>query len=342
MRNRGRGWGQGLQAAVAIVAATALLVSCSGDDPDPSGNPDPSQSEGSQSQSQPPDGPQTGTVTSLACWGDSLTAGSGGDGTTYPDVLAELTGLDVFNGGVPGERSAGIAAREGGQPAETTVVGGSIPAEGGVEVKFGGDVVIIRDEGTLDGTLMDVHGVLTKDQTRVKGAYTFTRDEGGDPVEVPDGTPFITDIGEANRDAGTIIWAGHNDIRLGGGQELLDNIATMVDYVEDGGNYLVLGLSNGTGAEKDTPFYQEGVEFVNPALEEAYGPDHYLDVRRWLIDEGLDAAGIEATDQDETDIANDVPPTSLRDPSAQGHLNAEGYRVLAEYIRDFIAEQGWI
>lgn len=346
MRNRGRGWGRGLQAAIATAAAAALLVGCSGDDPDPSGDPDPSQSQSqsqseSQGQSQPPDGSQ-GMVTSLACWGDSLTAGSGGDGTTYPDVLAELTGLDVFNGGVPGERSAGIAAREGGRPAETTVVGGSIPAEGGVEVKFGGDVVIIRDEGTLDGTLMDVHGVLTKDQTKVKGKYTFTRDDSGDAVEVPDGTPFITDISVEFQDAGTIIWAGHNDIRLGGGQQVLDNIASMVAHVEEGGHYLVLGLSNGTGAEEGTPFYQEGIEFVNPALEEAYGPDHYLDVRQWLIDDGLAAAGMEATAQDETDLANDVPPTSLRDPSAQGHLNAEGYRVLAEYIRDYITELGWI
>lgn len=339
MSSGGRGWGRGLRAAVSAVAAATLLVSCGGGDPEPTTEPDGTQAQTQPSQS---DAPAAGPVTSLVCWGDSLTAGSGGDGTTYPDTLADLTGLPVFNGGVPGERSAGIAARQGGQPAPTTVVGGSIPAEGGVEVKFGGDVVIIRDEGTLTGTLMDIHGVLSKDQSKVKGKYTFTRDEPGDAVEVPPDTPFITDISTEYQDAGVIIWAGHNDVRLGGGQQALDNIAKMVDYVDEGGHYLVLGLSNGTGAEEGTPFYQEGIEMVNPTLEETYGPDHYLDVRRWLIDEGLAAAGLEPTEQDKLDIANDVPPTSLRDPSAAGHLNADGYRVLAEYIQSVLTERGWI
>lgn len=334
MRTRGRGWSRGLRVVVAMAAAAAL-VGCSGGGADPSDDPAQTQGRGDS-----PGGTQAGAVTSLATWGDSLTAGSGGDGTTYPDVLADLTGLPVFNGGVPGERSAGVAAREGGQPAPITVAGGEIPAEGDVEVELG-DVVVIRDQGTLEGTLMGVHGVLSKDQSRTFGKYTFTRDEAGDPVEVPDGTPFITDVGVDNQNAGAIIWVGHNDIVKGNEDVVLDNIASMVDYVKDSGNYLVLGLSNGTGAEKGTPFYKTGIEMVNPALEEAYGPDHYLDVRRWLIDEGLQAAGIEPTEQDERDIANDVPPTSLRDPNAAGHLNADGYRVLAGYIYDFLSEKGW-
>lgn len=286
------------------------------------------------------DGP--GSPAALACWGDSLTYGSGGDGTTYPDVLAALSGLPVFNGGVPGERSAGIAAREGGAPAATTVVGGSVPATGGVEVTFDDDVVIIRDAGTLAGTLMNVHGVLSRDRTGYVGTYTFTRDVAGEAVQVPSGSPFITDISETYQDAGVIIWAGHNDIRLGGGQQVIDNIATMVEHVDDTGRYLVLGLSNGTGAERGTDFYREAVGTVNPALQAAYGPDHYLDVRRWLIEDGMAAAGLELTAQDERDIVNDIPPSSLRNVNTAGHLNATGYRVLAQYIYEYISAQGWL
>lgn len=50
-------------------------------------------------------------VPQIASYGDSLTAGSNGGGTTYPGVLANLTGGNVFNGGVPGETAAEIKAR---------------------------------------------------------------------------------------------------------------------------------------------------------------------------------------------------------------------------------------
>lgn len=50
--------------------------------------------------------------TKIACWGDSLTAGAGaGAGNSYPDVLAQLSGFAVYNGGINGDRSFQIAAR---------------------------------------------------------------------------------------------------------------------------------------------------------------------------------------------------------------------------------------
>lgn len=49
---------------------------------------------------------------SVAAWGDSLTAGNeDGTGTTYPGVLAGLTGKSVLNGGVGGDTSTQIATR---------------------------------------------------------------------------------------------------------------------------------------------------------------------------------------------------------------------------------------
>ena len=47
----------------------------------------------------------------IACWGDSLTEGAGGDGVTYPGVLAELTGRFLFNGGVGGWPARPIGSR---------------------------------------------------------------------------------------------------------------------------------------------------------------------------------------------------------------------------------------
>ena len=60
----------------------------------------------------------TGASTNIAAWGDSLTSGNqDGTGTTYPAVLAGLSGYYVFNGGVSGDTSAQIAANMLAQPA---------------------------------------------------------------------------------------------------------------------------------------------------------------------------------------------------------------------------------
>jgi acyl-CoA thioesterase-1 len=50
----------------------------------------------------------------ILAFGDSLTAGIGGSGFDYPQRLAQLTGHDVVNAGVPGDTSAQGRARLGG------------------------------------------------------------------------------------------------------------------------------------------------------------------------------------------------------------------------------------
>ena len=50
--------------------------------------------------------------TTIAFWGDSLTFGTGSYGNSdYPSVFSNLTGLNVWNGGVPGETSTEIKTR---------------------------------------------------------------------------------------------------------------------------------------------------------------------------------------------------------------------------------------
>jgi len=47
----------------------------------------------------------------VAAWGDSLTAGVGGAGVSYPTVLGQLIHATVFDGGEGGDTSTVIAAR---------------------------------------------------------------------------------------------------------------------------------------------------------------------------------------------------------------------------------------
>ena len=63
----------------------------------------------------------------IVCWGDSLTYGTGGEGVTYPSVLADETGLTVYNYGVCGEKADQIAVRMGLYPMTTGAF--TIPAE---------------------------------------------------------------------------------------------------------------------------------------------------------------------------------------------------------------------
>src|ERR1035437_2659914 len=57
----------------------------------------------------------------IAAWGDSLTAGAGGAGVTYPNALqTDLSGRSVYNGGVGGETSTQIETR---MVADTTKAG---------------------------------------------------------------------------------------------------------------------------------------------------------------------------------------------------------------------------
>lgn len=58
--------------------------------------------------------PYDGASRSVSCWGDSMTLGVGtGEAGAYPNVLANLTGLSVYNMGGASETSLQIATRQG-------------------------------------------------------------------------------------------------------------------------------------------------------------------------------------------------------------------------------------
>jgi hypothetical protein len=95
----------------------------------------------------------------IATWGDSMTSGAGGGGTTYQSVLAAALGRSVYNGGVGGEGSTSIAARQGGVPTLLTVAGNQIPASGSVAVTARSvSPLTSQGPGVLAGTLAGVQG----------------------------------------------------------------------------------------------------------------------------------------------------------------------------------------
>jgi hypothetical protein len=102
----------------------------------------------------------------IACWGDSLTAGAGSGNiltSSYPARLGVYADRTVYNGGREGERSGGIAARQQGVPARTAVERVTIPASGFVDVQFSDEVFFRTGPRSLvAGTLKGVAGEMAR------------------------------------------------------------------------------------------------------------------------------------------------------------------------------------
>jgi hypothetical protein len=270
----------------------------------------------------------------IACSGESLTAGSGGSGTTYPAVLSALTGRTVYNLGVGGETSATIAGRTGGRPWLATVAGNEIPASGGVTVTLAGDEGIAvaplvgGSAGVNPVTIAGVTGTLSLSS----GVYTFTRTTAGDAVPVQWAAPVIT-YSIANRRADiTIMWWGQNGGYNGDPAVLIgQQRATIEALTPLDKRWLVLGIPTGTAASQAA---------IETALLQQYGR-RFVNVRQLMATTAaLDEAGITPTSQDTTDIAAGTIPTSLRVDST--HFNAAGYTVLAGRVYDRLQEMGWL
>lgn len=286
----------------------------------------------------------TGTVSpkivsgpDIVCWGDSMTAGAGGGGTTYPGVLATLTGRTVHNAGVGGETSVSICARSGATPYICNVSGGVIPASGGVTITFepiNGQVPapllqnIAQETPRMPGSLAGVPGTISySGPTPINdgsGVYTFTRTTAGSAVTADRPTPYYTDWSWDRRNDVWIIWIGQN-----GPSETRahTDAAAMIQHMQAlEKRFLVIPKPTSTDADDSAWF-------------ELYGRRVVM-ARKYLVDYGLEDAGITPTAQDLTDISNGVVPTSLRYDAV--HWTADGYTILANLIHKRMQELRWI
>jgi lysophospholipase L1-like esterase len=261
----------------------------------------------------------------IAAWGDSWTSGIGAaTGNSYPDQLAALTGRIVFNGGVSGQTSDQIVARQGGAPALLTLPDDSMPGSGAVTVQDQSTFPVSTEgPGPITGTLQGIHGALSYD-----GSLVFQRDAAGSAVAVPAQSPFIPDTfgreGQIN-----VFWIGGNNFYEP--EVVKSDIAGAVAFLTTG-RFVVLGVLNGGSVPIGTYSY-DLITQLNADLADIY-PDNFIDIRRILIeryDPGLP--------QDVQDHDDDVPPTSLRNDDQ--HPNDAGYAVVAQAVAAFIEQEGW-
>ncbi len=263
-------------------------------------------------------------------WGDSLTAGAGGGGTTYPKVCAEELGISNYlNAGVGGETANTIACRNGANNMIIPV--GDVNGDytiGKLKDAYGTNILPLR-QGNGGNTInpITINGyecTLTLSQTSPTDAnavYTISGYEG-EAIKYP----IPCKMSGCDLSAGiSVIFVGQNGPSL---EQRLSIIDSMISKTN--GKYVILTLSSGT---------EEQMKTQEATMLSKYG-NHLFKTREMLSKYGLSMCGITPTSEDETAIANGSVPPSLRFDSV--HLNANGYTALGKMLASHIRSLGYV
>jgi hypothetical protein len=274
------------------------------------------------------------TIQSLQvdCYGDSLTAGAGGGGTTYVSVLSSLLGGDytVNNLGVGGEKVQTIGARQGGIPAildnDVSIPTDTTPVSIGTLADSGLGSVWDASNVTplLQGTTALVNPVfidgLECNLTYSASTYYLARVTPGTAKTLYAGTPvYFKSSKENNSNFVQIIYVGTNG-DWADETELIEQINAFLKF-SNTKKFIVIGLH----------FYYPSITnaVLESAMVKAFG-NKYFNSRLYFVTNALEDAGITPTAQDIIDIAAGDAPDSLRSDSI--HFNSAGYTVLGTKI----------
>lgn len=255
----------------------------------------------------------------FVAWGDSLTQGAGGGGTTYINVLAKHFGATHYNGGAGGENPSLIACRAG---ANTFY----IPANQIPHTPFTG-------EFEFGGGSLFTSSASANIPVQVNGeSYTMIRDSSGKYAisGLTDVAPYprpVTLTQQHSKGKITVIWIGTNSGRT------YEEIYPWVDRIIatlPNENYIVLGLTYHTDAA--------ALVSTNAHLKERYG-SKFIDIRDKVLRYGLAQAGLTATTEDQVAISSGLIPPSLLNDNV--HFNATGYTVIGGFLIDKVYALGY-
>ena len=267
-------------------------------------------------------------TTDLCFWGDSLTAGAGGSGTSYPNVCASELGITSFkNCGVGGENANTIACRQGGD--SLILKPGNVNEYSLSELTdiYGTQCNPLRQgSGSNSVNPIYINGVkctLSISQTSTtdpNAKYTITG--YNEPLLAETSVKFAgCDI----KSKITIIFVGQNGPGLA---ERLSIIDSMISKIND--KYIVMGLSSGSTTSRSDEESQ---------MLSKYGV-HYFNTRNMLSKYGMSMMNLTPTTSDVNEMSKGEVPSSLRSDSV--HLNANGYTALGKMLAQKIRACGYV
>lgn len=281
-----------------------------------------------------------GNLPSITCWGDSLTAGVGGNGVTYTGELRKLIKLDVYNMGVGGEDTITIACRQGARQMmvnNITIPSNSEKVEIGRYNKFFDNynkVINPLRQGSAGINNCFIEGVEGKllveqtDSVSDDAVFYFERLEKGKEVQINKPTPIITNGSINRKNDITIIFIGQN----GGYTDIDDLVAQQKSMISYTGHdkYIILGLTSGTSEQRE--------ELENRMIRE-YG-DKYINLRKYLSEDGIKDAGLNPTEKDIEEMNQGIVPESLRSDTIHG--NSYYYELVGKKLYNKIIELNYL
>ncbi len=309
----------------------------------------------------------------IVCWGDSLTLGSSGN-ISYPSVLktyletyftdiydfrstvpnaADFARLDwddykvsvpVVNMGAGAEDSYTVLGRSGSVPyvlAEDV----TIPAEPEpVEVKLvsdGGQKVTPLTGGSagvnpvyigeVEGTLSLVAG-----SSASKNKYFFTRSEAGEETDMVKGTLIETQATYEYTDYIHVVCIGtYGTFKKPA--ELVSQVKELLSrQTGNADRFIVLGPCAVRGQE----FSARSMNAIDTAMMQAFG-SRYINVRKYLIGDGLRDAGISPTKKDNAAIKAGKVPVSFLVTEKGLELNGRAYTLIGKLVYERMESLGY-
>ena len=272
-------------------------------------------------------------------------------GWTYPDTLQYYTGMDVYNLGVSGETSYEIATREGGL---TMFVVKNVTVKAGKSVEISivdadGNSVMLDNFNGYGGdnnqaeNLVYINDQLFQLEKRDEKLYikTYGNTQKGS-VKLKKGMQVTTQAAhDVNADI-LVIQMGSN----GGWDSYDELIAQYQAMIEKSGTqcYIIIGDTDNPTEAYDSEQYESDIEVGTKdnvwetALREAFG-EHFINMRAFMIEHGLETVGLEPTEQDLDDLANGRVPEQLKDDYT--HFNSYGYYAMGAAVYQKGVELGY-
>ena len=281
----------------------------------------------------------TEALPGIVCWGDSLTAGYGGNGESYPATLERLIaqrlidGIPVVNNGVCVEQSYTIMARAGVWaiyvegftiPAECESVEVHLILEGGIYT----NLTHFGDGGLNPVTIEGVKGILTPSHHEDEYGYVyFTRLKPGEAVEVPNMSLVHPVSKQAYDNYVNIIFMGENGI-YSSADDLVRQHQRFID-VRKLDRYIIIGLTTGDNGSRGE---------LSQKMSEHFG-SNYIDMRTELVQRGPELAGVGRWADEAYYFEKGLVMDYLK--SDDIHLNEYGYRAVGEIVYERMETLGY-
>jgi hypothetical protein len=265
----------------------------------------------------------------IDCWGDSLTNGVGANGNGYPLKLATLLGDDytVNKYGNGGEGCVGIASRQGGY--DIYLKPFTLPMSGTVAIEFYNNYdnrIALTNKWGMNPCY--VNGVQC--EFSINGSTYYLEQKNGNSEVVFDRPIKLNTLGSiVSKKHINIIWVGTNNVEDNSIDTIIESIRVMINNLNHD-KYIIIGLTSKS--------YHNDVEEKNKQLWANFG-NHFLDIRRYILDYGLEDMNITPNDNDNSAIINgEIPPSLLTD---NVHFNETGYELISRLVYQKGKELGY-